>query len=199
MEVILPSPSNTTDSDFASLLDKNDCICAAAFCRLNERLVRLAHRRAPELPPDVAEDVVMEMFVLIKEHGAKFNPNRGSARAFITATLLPEAIRRVRAENVPPGAMKRSRKPGAPKWAPPALPLDDALDAPLLGHGSHESMEAICDLNVIWARTSPVFRILIGGLAEGLNQAEIASEMDVNRFKIARMMTELQRQFADAA
>jgi hypothetical protein len=48
-------------------------------------------------------------------------------------------------------------------------------------------MEAACDLSVIWSKVEPKMRIVIGGLAGGGGQAEIASEAEVDRFKVARM------------
>ena len=60
-------------------------------------------------------------------------------------------------------------------------------------------MEAACDVSVIWSRVEPKMRIVIGALADGSDQAEIASEVQVDRFKVARMIKDLQRQFAAAA
>jgi DNA-binding transcriptional regulator LsrR (DeoR family) len=42
-------------------------------------------------------------------------------------------------------------------------------------------------------------RILIGDLDDGLKQGEIASRLNVNRFRVARMMIEMQRQFGHVA
>ena len=60
-------------------------------------------------------------------------------------------------------------------------------------------MEANCDLKAILAKATPTMQVVIGGLDDGLNQSEIASRVNVNRFRLARMMIEMQRQFGNAA
>ena len=60
-------------------------------------------------------------------------------------------------------------------------------------------MEANCDLKTILAKATPTMRILIGDLDDGLKQGEIASRLNVNRFRVARMMIEMQRQFSHVA
>jgi hypothetical protein len=91
-------------------------------------------------------------------------------------------------------------KPSAPKVAAPAASLDEApLNAQQIGRGSPAAMEANCDLKTILAKATPTMRILIGDLDDGLKQGEIASRLNVNRFRVARMMIEMQRQFGHVA
>jgi len=197
-EVIVP-PTATLDTDFGSFLAGNQRAGAALYECLKVPLLRQVRRYASDLPPDIAEDAVMEIFALMMEHGAAFDPARGSAQAFITAKLLPEAVRRVRAENTRPGAPKRQRKSTASKAAAPTLSLDEAPEVPTLGYGSEAAMEAACDAHVIWARAAPPVRVILGGLWEGKAQADIAAEMEMDRFKVARVIKTLQRRLGQAA
>jgi RNA polymerase sigma-70 factor (ECF subfamily) len=197
-EVIVPSTPNTPDIDFVSFLAGDHRAGAALYDRLRVPLLRKVRRHAPDLPEDVAEDAVTEVFVLMMENRAAFNPARGSAQAFITAALVPEAVRHIRAENARPGAPKRQRKPGAAKASLPTVSLDEVFEMRGEGYGSPEAMEAACDAHVIWSRATPPMRVAIDGLMEGKTQVVIASEMRVDRFKVARMIKTL-RQFACAA
>jgi hypothetical protein len=107
-------------------------------------------------------------------------------------------VRSVRAENAPPGAPKRQRKPGA--TAPtPTLSLDAAADVQIAGYGSPVAMEATCDAHTVWSSAKPTMRLMIGGLIEGKTQVDIASELKIDRFTVARMIKTLQHQFENAA
>jgi RNA polymerase sigma-70 factor (ECF subfamily) len=198
-EAIVPSTPNTIDNDFASFLAGDSLAGAALYARLRRPLLRKVRRHAPDLPDDIAEDAVTEVFVLMMENRAAFNPARGSAQAFISTTLVPEAVRHIRAENARPGAPKRQRKPTA-KVPLPTVTLDEVPETAMriVGYGSPEAMEAACDAHVIWSRATPLMRQAIDGLMDGKAQVVIASEMKVDRFKVARMIKTL-RQFACAA
>lgn len=136
--------------------------------------------------------------MLMKERASAFDPAGGSAQAFITATLLPEAVRRVRAENARPGTPKRQRKSTASKVSGPTSSLDAVPVMPAVGYGSPEAMEAACDARAIWSWATPPMRMVIGGLMEGKAQVDIASKMNIDRFKVGRLIKSL-RQFANAA
>jgi hypothetical protein len=56
--------------------------------------------------------------------------------------LLPEAVRRVRAENSPPGAPKRQRKSSAAKTPAPTIALEEVPEMPTVGYGTSAAMEA---------------------------------------------------------
>jgi RNA polymerase sigma-70 factor, ECF subfamily len=68
-----------------------------------------------------------------------------------------------------------------------------------VGYGSSEAMEAACDAHVIWARASSQMRLIIGGLADGQKQVDIVSETKIDRFKVARIIKAMQREFMNAA
>jgi hypothetical protein len=197
MEVIVP-PTSILDIDFVSFLAGNERAGAALYERLKVPLLRQVHRYASDLPLDIAEDAVMEVFAVMMEQGSAFDPARGSAQAFVTAKLLPEAVRRVRAENARPGAPKRQRKTGASK-TPAPVALEEAHEMPAVGYGSPAAMEAACDAHVIWSWATPSVRVIIGGLVEGKAQVDIASEMNLDRFKVGRMIKTMQHRVADAA
>jgi hypothetical protein len=131
----------------------------------------------------------------------RFDPQRGSARAFITTVILPEAIQRVRAKMARPGTTTRRRK-----FVEPARMLTSPMPDPapalefvrVTGYGSPAAMEAACDAHTISSSVPPPMRLIIGGLMDGQAQADIAAEMNIDRFKVARMIKTL-RQFVEAA
>jgi RNA polymerase sigma-70 factor, ECF subfamily len=156
--------------------------------------------RAPDLAND-REDVLNEVFVLMMEAPHRFDPGRGSARVFITSVILPEAVQRVRSKMARPGATTRRRKViGSGLEA--TFPMFDPAPAPeaveVIGYGSPAAMEDACDAHVIWSSATPTVRVIIGGLIDGKAQVDIASEMNIDRFKVARMIKMLHK-FASAA
>jgi hypothetical protein len=112
------------------------------------------------------------------------------ALSFIKAVLMPEALRRVRAKLARPGSKTRRQTVRAADE--PAFPMPDPVPdpeaVPVAGYGSPEAMEAACDANAIWSRATPPMRVMIGGLMDGKPQVDIALEMKLDRFKVARMI-----------
>jgi hypothetical protein len=198
-EIIVTSESHNLNNDLIEFLAGNGRAGAAVYPRLKGPLLRQVRRHAPDLPRDIAEDAVIEVFVLMMERRAIFDPARGSAQAFVTSTLLPESVRRIRAENARPGAPKRQRKQGGAGTFAPTLSLDDVPEHHGTGYGSPAAMEAVCDAHAIWLRATPPMRLIIGGLMDGETQSEIAEGVGMDRFRVARMITGLQRQFAAVA
>jgi RNA polymerase sigma-70 factor (ECF subfamily) len=197
-EVMVPSPSNSIDIDFVTFLAGDQHAGARLYGSLKDSLLRRIRRYAPDLPRDLAEDAVMQVFVLMMERGATFNPTRGSAQGFIVGTLLPEAVRSLRAENAPPGALRRQRKPRV-KATMQTASLEAAAEVAAAGYGSPAAMEAACDAHIIWSRSKPAMKVLVGGLMDGKAQADIAAELEIDRFRVARMIRALRHQFANAA
>lgn len=186
------------DIDFISYFLGNETTGAALYRRLQGSLLRQVRRRAPDLPHDLAEDVVMEVFALMKERRSAFDPEKGSAQAFITVSLLPEALRRIRAENAPPGVRKRERKASNSATVGPAVSIDAVPAVPSVGYGSPAAIEAACDARLIWNWATPPLRVIMGGFLEGKAKSEIASSMNLDRFKVDRMIRTLHS-FAIAA
>lgn len=69
---------------------------------------------------------------------------------------------------------------------------------PSVGYGSPEAIEAACDVRAIWNWAPPPLRVVMGGLWEGKAQVDIAAAMNLDRFKVARMIKTLHK-FAAAA
>jgi hypothetical protein len=57
------------------------------------------------------------------------------------------------------------------------------------------AIEAACDARAIWSSMTPPLRVIIGGLMDGQTKIDIASDLNLDRFKVARMIKTLQ-QFA---
>lgn len=172
----------------------------AIYKRMRPPVFAIVRSRAPDLMQD-REDVLNEVFVLMMENPGRFDAQRGSARAFITTAVLPDAIQRVRAKAARAGTTTRRRK--RVKVAqestfpmPDPIPGLEAIE--VSGYGSPSAMEAASDARKIWSSSPPALRVIIGGLIDGHTQADIASELNVDRFKLGRMVKTL-RQFVAAA
>lgn len=76
----------------------------------HDRLLGLARRIAPDLDEqDLAEDAVQRTWeLLLRKRPDSFDPDRGSAIAYLTGVLL-NAANDVRAEHAPPGEPTRRR------------------------------------------------------------------------------------------
>lgn len=172
----------------------------AVYAQMRAPILAIVRSRAPDLMND-REDVLNETFVLLMEAPHRFDPGRGSARIFITSVILPDAMQRVRAKMARPGTTTRRRKVLDPAREA-TFPMLDPTPAPetveVVGYGSPAAMEAACDARAIWSSAPPQLRLIIGGLMDGKAQIEIASEMNMDRFKVARMVKSL-REFANAA
>lgn len=165
------------------------------YSRMKAKILRTVSSRAPDLSND-RDDVLNETFVLMMEAPNRYDPTRGSASAFITSALVPEAIQRIRAKTIRPGATTRRRKRLDPSLLV-AFPMPDPPPAPetvaAIGYGSHTAMEASCDARGLFARASAPLQMLMGGLANGDAQAEIAADLKTDRFKVARMIRSVRR------
>jgi RNA polymerase sigma-70 factor, ECF subfamily len=195
-----PNYSNLNQSLIA-FLNGDDRAGGAVYDQMSDTVLAVVRNRAPDLVND-REDVLNETFVLLMEAPHRFDPARGSASAFITSVLVPDAIQRVRAKMARPGTTTRRRKAidSAPEATFPMLdPLPAVENVETTGYGSAAAMEAACDAHVIWSRAKPAVRVIIGGLMDGAAQVDIASELAIDRFKVARMLKTLQQHFAKAA
>jgi RNA polymerase sigma-70 factor (ECF subfamily) len=173
----------------------------AVYRQMRPAIFAIVRDRAPDLAND-GGDVLNEVFVLMMEAPHRFDPDRGSARIFILAVILPEAMQRVRSKMARPGTTTRRRKILEPARES-TFPMLDPTPAPetieMIGYGSPAAMEAACDAHTIWSSASPPLRMIIGGLMDGSSQMEIAAAMRTDRFKVARMIKSLEREFASAA
>ncbi|MGE0677735.1 sigma factor [Pseudolabrys sp.] len=197
----MPTPDDSNlNQSLIAFLGGNRRAGDAIYTQMRAAVLAIVRDRAPDLAND-REDVLNEIFVLMMEAPHRFDPGRGSARVFITSVILPDAMQRVRAKMARPGTTTRRRKvvePTREATFPMLYPAPDPETVEVIGYGSLAAMEAACDARVIWSRATPPVRVIIGGLMDGKAQIDIASEMNMDRFKVARMVTTL-RQFADAA
>jgi RNA polymerase sigma-70 factor (ECF subfamily) len=96
---------------------------------------------------------------------------------------------------------KRERKASVSQVPGPMPSLDEVpamASVASVGYGSPEAIEAACDARLMWAWATPPLRVILGGLLEGKAQVDIAAEMNLDRFKVARMIKTLH-EFAAAA
>lgn len=173
----------------------------ALYSQVRATVLSIARRRAPDLHAD-REDVLNEVFVIMMESPKRFDPTRGSARAFIVSVLIPDAIQRIRARSARPGTTTRRRNvitSGIMPTFPMLDPIADPETLPSAGHGSPVAIEAACDAHMIESRATPMMRLIIGGLMDNKTEVEIAAEMSLGRHRIRRIIVGLRRQFANAA
>ncbi|MEA2906271.1 MAG: polymerase sigma-70 factor, subfamily [Alphaproteobacteria bacterium] len=190
---------STLNQTLASFLDGDTRAGAILFAKTKKPILAVVRARVPDLRND-HDDIVSEVFVLMMESSARFDPARGSALSYIKAVLVPEAIRRVRAKSARPGSKTRRAAPKVE--VTPTFPMLDPApepeSVPIAGYGSAEAMEAACDAHLIWLRAPPPIRLTIVGLMDGQSLIDMATEMKIDRFKVARRIKAL-RQFANAA
>jgi RNA polymerase sigma-70 factor (ECF subfamily) len=198
----MPSPGDSDlNRNLVAFLRGSSRAGDAVYRHMRPAIFAIVRNRAPDLAND-REDVFNEAFVLMMEGPHRFDPDRGTARAFITSVILPEAVQRVRAKMARPGTTTRRRKVIEPARET-TFPRLDPVPAPetveVIGYGSPAAMEAACDAHVVWSRATPPLRLIIAGLMNGNSHIEIAAEMRTDRFKVARMIKSWEREFAVAA
>jgi RNA polymerase sigma-70 factor, ECF subfamily len=198
----MPTPDDSNlNQNLVAFLGGSRRAGEAVYAQVRAAILAIVRDRAPDLAND-REDVLNEVFVLMMEAPHRFDPLRGSARVFITSVILPDAMRRVRAKMARPGTTTRRRKVVEPAREA-TFPMLDPAPAPetveVIGYGSPVAMEAACDAHMVWSRATPPLRLIIGGLMDGSGQIEIAAEIRTDRFKVARMIKSLERQYASAA
>jgi DNA-directed RNA polymerase specialized sigma24 family protein len=197
----MPTPDDSNlNQSLIAFLGGNRRAGDAVYKQMRAAILAIVRDRAPDLAND-REDVLNEVFVLMMEAPHRFDPGRGSARVFITSVILPEATQRVRAKMARPGTTTRRRKvvePAREATFPMLDPAPDPETVEVIGYGSPSAMEAACDAHAIWSSAPAPLRLIMGGLADGQTQVDIAAEMKIDRFKVMRMVKAL-RQCASAA
>ena len=180
----MPTPDDSnSNQNLVAFLGGNSHAGDAVYRQMRSTILAIVRDRAPDLAND-REDVLNEVFVLMLEAPHRFDPGRGSARAFITSVILPDAMQRVRAKMARPGSTTRRRKV-VESAVEVTFPMPDPAPAPetieAVGYGSPAAIEAACDARVIWSSSTPPLRMIIGGLMDGQNQVDIAAEMKTDR------------------
>src|ERR1700730_15145781 len=107
-----PDPS-ILNQIFIAFLAGDSRAGGAVYTQMSAAVLAVVRNRASDLVND-REDVLNETFVLMMEAPHRFDPARGSAAAFLTTVLVPDAIQRVRSKMVRPGTRTRRRKATEP-------------------------------------------------------------------------------------
>lgn len=98
--------------------------------QLNEKLLKWTAKEAGDLPSDLHEDVIQRTWeLLLRPDLKRFDPNRGSANAYLRQ-VVKRAATDVRAEYTPPGQRTRLFKVSNEEiiGQTPALSLDAQLE-----------------------------------------------------------------------
>jgi hypothetical protein len=173
------------------------------FLRLADPyLSNLARSLAFDLPSDLHKDIVEQTYVnLLAGNGARFDPELGSAKAFLYDTLR-NAIRQVRAQYCSPGQTTRNRK----SCFQEEHEGDLREKSTIISTSEMEELAATCNTaNQIMARcdaqtilnkaprqvAEALYRIHIIG--EFLD--EVAHHLGTDRFKLRRLINAYCMQF----
>lgn len=176
---------DTLNGDLIALLAGDQQAGNAVYSKIRAAIRNVARKYGLEV--NDRDDVLNEAILLMLEAPERFDPERGSAVAFILTVVIPEAIQRVRSKMAKPGTTTRRRKPnpcGSVSWS--LERLSDPQSVPVMGYGSHSAMEAACDAHIVWSRSNAQVRQIVAAYAEGRNFREIAAELNIDRFKVAR-------------
>lgn len=105
-----------SESELAAFLAGDQAVRASLPVKLNRALLNQSRRRAPDLAPDIIEEVVQETWLeLLTCSPGSFDPSRGTASAFLSLKL-GNAITRVRASYTPPGQRTRAQRNDRGDW-----------------------------------------------------------------------------------
>ena len=136
-----PVSSNDT-SGAASSTDEELLVAVAggdrtAFATLFDRYARIVHGVAVAVirDPSMAEEVAQEVLVEVWRIAIRFDPDRGSARAWLTTMAHRRAIDRVRSERSSRDRTDRIGRRDLP------LPYDDVTERAEVSH-DHEQVRA---------------------------------------------------------
>ena len=160
-------------------------------CKQFDELLRpylrnLARKVARDLPDDLQEDVVQQACLdLISNSTVRFDPRRGSAKAFLFFAVR-NALRTVRSNYCPPGVPTRLNKSKIDYES--SLPISTEELAHELGTLSAErQMIARLEANSLLKKAPPRVATALQRIhyfGDSLN--ETASNLNVSRFKLSR-------------
>lgn len=175
------------------------------FVAARDYVMEGAHKLAPDLPVDIREEVLPETLILLMEgKGSAYNRLRGTPKAFL-GLLVPDAVRRVRANYTPAGMTTRRRGTpkilpmitAAPKNPPPStyeMAIEIAED--LSVSGIIDQIDAGIDAPRILAMAPPaVARALKMIYYDDMLIGDVALALDVSRFTLHRQLDSF---YADA-
>jgi DNA-directed RNA polymerase specialized sigma24 family protein len=195
----MPSASNVNSSLIKLLQDfqNSDPTDYKAFPKAAEDYLRKCVRKiAPDLPKDIQEESISQMFLQILTSGSRFDPITGDPKRFLFGHLRT-AVKQIRAQYCPPGCPTRlPTKKGAerdPRQLP-AVPLTDLEDMKVMDERSETIILARCEV-VMVLKKAPSF-VAIGLILihyEGKSYAEASTILGLSRFKLKRSMDAFRR------
>lgn len=187
MTVTPPRPWDALLSDFLAG-DSSKLKRLEIFLRL------LANNAARDLPPDLRNDVVQEVFFALLRAPQRFDAQKGSAEHFFKL-LLKDAIRRVRAQHSKAGFRTRDRQFMLEDASGSADSSNAVEEIATTTFGCHEQLEFNIDLDRIRGRAIPQVRQAIDFMfLTGSSIADAARHLGVPRTTLTSQFATLARQ-----
>lgn len=167
-----PTPSSDTPG-VAPSTDEELLVAVAggdrtAFAALFDRYARIVHGVAAAVirDPSMAEEVAQEVLLAVWRTAARFDPDRGSARAWLTTMAHRRAIDRVRSERSSRDRTDRIGRRDLPR------PYDDVTERAEVAHDHEQVRSALHHL------TEQQRQVIDLAYFEGHTYREVAEILD---------------------
>lgn len=173
--------------------------CRTLFPMEAERyLLKVARQRAPDLPPDIQEEIVQQtLLLLLQSPASSFDPTRGSAGAYL-GLAVQTAARQVRASYAPPGAPTRRRAKGEAPRATVSLDEVEAEQMPSVE--PMQQVDAQLDASTLLAQApANVALALVQLHVLDMPIKQVAKGLKLSRFALARRLTAFEDEVRAAA
>jgi RNA polymerase sigma factor (sigma-70 family) len=152
-----------------------------------------ARRAAPELPADVQDEVVSQSFEYLIQSKAQFQPERGSAKAFLKV-LTRQAVRKIRADYCPPGRRTRPDRHDRRQQKPKIVSLSDINENVLVNRDAVDELDTNCEVKAILRRApEKVARALVLIYFAGERVSSAARAVGMSRFALSREIARFMR------
>ena len=166
-------------------------------------LIKLSRKIAPYLPEDLHRDVAQQATLYLLT-GYNFNRQRATAKTFLRL-VVRNAVRKVWADNRPPGLRSRRRKvaPSAESEESLLRPEDltsdvvpfDQLDEKTCAVSAHKVLIARSEVESLLALADPLVAEALQMIhCDGEKLSEAASVLGVSRFTLTREISKFQSQ-----
>jgi hypothetical protein len=158
-----------------------------------------ARHAAPELPPDIQDEVVSQSLEYLIQYGSRFQPARGSAKAFLKV-LTGQAARKIRADYCPPGRRTRPDRHDRRRGKPKVVSLSDVnLENALVNRDAVDELDTSCDVKAILRRApAKVARALVLIYFAGEKVSAAARAVGMSRFALSREISHFMRAVREA-
>jgi hypothetical protein len=158
-------------------------------------LGKMARTYAKGLPPDLADDVLSEAWLLLeKVPSSAFDPTRGNAEQYLRLVMLC-ASTRVRAAYAPPGHPSRIRTPQDRESKIIVVSLEDLEEDefPANPKCAYEQVEAAHDVSRLLALAPEPLHTALEKILSGMTTGQAANEAGISRFAYARQFAKFQK------